>query len=67
MLERVHHNNLPMYLARSPAAKAGDFRIFYDDTMYWDNFSGLSPTQDIDAIKKAAQSIHDKYMSTSNI
>jgi hypothetical protein len=55
-----------MYLAKSPAAKAGDFRIFYDDVMYWDSFSNISPTQDIEAIKKVAQEIHDKYMSPSN-
>ena len=59
MLEWFHHDKLPMYLAKSPAAKAGDFRIFYDDFMYWDNFSGLSPTQDLEAIKKKAQEIHD--------
>ena len=60
-LEWIHHENLPMYLAKSPAAKAGDFRIFYDDTMYWDSFSGISPTQDLDAIKEIAQKIHDNF------
>ena len=60
-LEWEHHDKLPMYLAKSPAAKAGDFRIFYDDVMYWDNFSGLSPTQDLEAIKQKAQEIHDSY------
>lgn len=66
MLEWTHHDKLPMYLARSPAAKAGDFRIFYDDVMYWDNFSGLSPTQDLESIKERAQDIHDKYQSPPN-
>jgi hypothetical protein len=61
MLEWVHHDKLPMYLAKSPAAKSGDFRIFYDDVMYWDAFSGISPTQDLDAIKACAQEIHDSY------
>lgn len=65
-LEWIHHDKLPMYLAKSPAAKAGDFRVFYDDTMYWDTFSELSPTQDLEAIKRTAQLIHDKYMSPSN-
>ena len=60
-LEWQHHDKLPMYLAKSSAAKAGDFRIFYDDTMYLDTFSGLSPTQDIEAIKQKAQEIHDSY------
>jgi hypothetical protein len=60
-LEWVHHDTLPMYLAKSSAAKAGDFRIFYDDTMYWDSFSDISPTQDLDAIKAKAQEIHDLY------
>jgi hypothetical protein len=61
MLEWIHHDKLPMYLARSPAAKSGDFRIFYDDVMYWDTFSGLSPTQDFEAIKQKAQEINDSY------
>ena len=60
-LEWFHHEKLPMYLAKSPAAKAGDFRIFYDDVMYWDTFSGLTPTQDLEAIKRKAQEIHDSY------
>ena len=60
-LEWTHHEKLPMYLARSTVAKGGYFRIFYDDVMYWDNFSGLSPTQDIEAIKQKAQEIHDMY------
>lgn len=60
-LDWEHHEKFPMYLAKSPAAKGGDFRIFYDDTMYWDTFSGLSPTQDLEAIKKKAQEIHDSY------
>ena len=60
-LEWEHHDKLPMYLAKSPAAKAGDFRIFYDDMMYWDNFYGMDPTQDLDAIKQKAQEIHDSY------
>ncbi len=61
MLEWVNHDKLPMLLAKSPAAKSGDFRIFYEDLMYWDTFSGLSPTQDLDAIKQKAQEIHDSY------
>jgi hypothetical protein len=61
MLEWIHHDKLPMYLAKSPAAKAGDFRIFYDDVMYWDSFSGLTPTQDLEAIKAKAQEINDSY------
>lgn len=60
-LEWEHHHKLPMYLAKSPAVKSGDFHIFYDDTMYWDNFSDLSPTQDLDAIKQKAQEIHNSY------
>lgn len=60
-LKWYHHDKLPMYLAKSPAA-AGDFRIFHDDVMYWDSFSGLSPTHDLDAIKKVAQAIHDRYI-----
>lgn len=62
-LEWVHHEKLPMYLARSPAAKAGDFRIFYDDVMYWDNFSNLSPTSDLDGLKELAQRIHDDFIN----
>jgi len=58
-LEWIHHDKLPMYLAKSPAAKAGDFRIFYDDVMYWDNFSDISPTQDFELLKTVAQRIHD--------
>lgn len=61
MLEWKHHENLSMYKANSPAAKSGEFRIFYDDMMYWDTFSGLSPTQDLNAIKVKAQEIHDSY------
>lgn len=60
-LEWIHHDKFPMYLAKSPAAKGGDFRIFYDDDIYWDNFSGLSSTTDLDAIKRKAQEIHDSY------
>lgn len=60
-LEWIHHHTFPMYLAKSHATKTGDFRIFYDDLFYWDNFSGLSPTQDLDAIKTKAQEIHDSY------
>jgi hypothetical protein len=61
VLEWIHHDKLPMYLAKSQAAKAGDFRIFYDDTMYWDTFSGLSPTQNLDAIKREAEKIHNEF------
>lgn len=63
MLEWTHHDKLPMYLAKSPAAKAGDFRIFYDDTMYWHSFSGISPTQDLDAIKAIAEKIHQEFLN----
>lgn len=59
MLEWVHHEKLPMYIAKSPAAKSGDFRIFYDDLMYWNNFSDLPPTQNIDELKEIAQKKHD--------
>lgn len=59
MLEWVHHKKLPMYIAKSPAAKSGDFRIFYDDLMYWNNFSDLPPTQNIDELKEIAQKKHD--------
>jgi hypothetical protein len=60
-LEWIHHDKLPMYLARSPAAKSGDFRIFYDDVMYWDNFSDISPTQNLEELKDIAQHIHDNH------
>lgn len=63
-LEWQHHDKLPMYLAKSPAAKAGDFRIFYDDTMYWDTFSKISPTQDLEAIKIVAQQLHDEFINS---
>jgi hypothetical protein len=65
MLEWVHHDKLPMYLARSPAAKSGDFRIFYDDVMYWNNFSNSPPTQDLDGLKKLAQKIHDDFINNA--
>jgi hypothetical protein len=61
MLEWQHHDKMPMYIAKSPAAKNGAFRIFYDDIMYWDDFSDLTPTQDFEAIKQKAQSIEDSY------
>lgn len=48
-------------MTRTNAAPGGVFRISYDDVMYWDSFSGISPTQDHDAIKQAAQEIHDRY------
>lgn len=61
MLEWENHNNYPMIVAKSPAGKGGMFRIFYDDIMYWDSFSGMSPTQDITVLKTKAQEIHDSY------
>ena len=64
-LEWNHHDKLPMYLAKSPAGKAGDFRIFYDDVMYWDDFSEISPTQDLDAIKAVAEKLHDDFINSS--
>jgi hypothetical protein len=67
MLEWIHHDKLPMYLARSPAVKSGDFRIFYDDVMYWTNFSDLSPTQDLEMLKQKAQEIHDAYLINKEI
>jgi hypothetical protein len=60
MLEWTHHDKLPMYFAKSAASPFGEFRIFYDDIMYWDTFSNLTPTQDLDRIKEVAQSIHDE-------
>lgn len=59
MLEWTHHDKLSMYLAKSPAEKTGYFRIFYDDVMYWNNFSDLPPTQNIDELKEIAQKKHD--------
>ena len=59
-LEWTHHDKLPMYFAKSAASPFGEFRIFYDDIMYWDTFSNLTPTQDLDRIKEVAQSIHDE-------
>lgn len=61
MLEWKWKDGYPMVEAESPAAPGGVFRISYDDVMYWDSFSGISPTQDLDAIKQAAQEIHDRY------
>lgn len=66
MLEWKDKPGHPMYEAKSPAAPGGAFIVAYDDVMYWDSFSGLSPTQDLGAIEKIAQDVHDKYMSTSN-
>jgi len=63
-LEWIHHDKLPMYLARSPAVKSGDFRIFYDDNMYWDNFSERSPTQDFAVLKEYAQLLHDNFINS---
>jgi hypothetical protein len=60
MLEWTHHEKLPLYMGISPSYPA-TFCIFYDDVMYWDDFSGLSPTQDLEAIKQKAQEIHDSY------
>jgi hypothetical protein len=60
-LEWVHHEKLPMYMAKSPAAKHGEFRIFYDDLLYWDNFSDISPTQDLEELKDIAQRSHDNH------
>lgn len=59
-LEWHHHDNHPMYFAKSDTQDI-TFRIFYDDVMYWDDFSGLSPTQDLEAIKSKAQEINDLY------
>jgi hypothetical protein len=61
MLRWEHHKTLPIYIAKSPSAKHGDFRIFYDDTMYWCNFADISPTQDIKTLKKVAQDLHDSF------
>ena len=63
-LEWIHHDKLPMYLAKSPAAKAGDFRVLYDDEMHWDAFSELSPSPDLESIKLAAQQIHDDFINS---
>lgn len=63
-LEWIHHDKLPMYLARSPAEKSGDFRIFYDDNLYWDTFSGSSPSSDLESIKSTAQQIHDDFINS---
>jgi hypothetical protein len=60
MLEWQHHEKLPMYFAKS-TAKNKTFCVFYDDIMYWDDFSGLTPTQDLEAIKQKAQEINDSY------
>lgn len=65
MLEWIHHDKLPMYLANSPAAKYGAFRIFYDDVMYWNNFSDHPPTQDLDMLKQLAQQIHDNFINNA--
>lgn len=65
MLEWIHHDKLPMYLANSPAAKSGAFRIFYDDVMYWNNFSDHPPTQDLDGLKQLAQKIHDNFINNA--
>jgi hypothetical protein len=59
-IEWTHHEKLPLYMGKSPTYP-GTFCIFYDDVMYWDSFSGLSPTQDLEAIKAKAQEIHDSY------
>ncbi len=64
MLEWTHHDKLPMCLAKSPAEKTGYFRIFYDDVMYWNNFSDHPPTQNIEALKTLAQQIHDDFINS---
>lgn len=61
MLRWEHHKVLPIYIAKSPAAKYGDFRIFYDDHMYWCNFSDSSPIQDLEVLKNDAQNLHDSF------
>ena len=63
MLEWTHHDKLPIYFAKSAASPFGEFRIFYDDIMYWNNFSNLPPTQDLDWLKEVAQSIHNEFTS----
>ncbi len=61
MLEWIEDSQYPIIYAESSAASGGKFYIFYDDIMYWDRFSGLSPTQDLDAIKAKAQELHNLY------
>ena len=64
-LEWFHHETLPLYYTKSPAAKSGAFSISYDDVMYWDTFSNLSPTQNLESIKQAAQEIHETFINMS--
>lgn len=61
MIEWIHHDKFPMYLAKSTTREDITFRVSYDDVMYWDAFSDLSPTQDFEAIKQRAQEINDSY------
>jgi hypothetical protein len=62
-LEWKHHDTMKMYFAKSSSAPSGEFRIFYDDIMYWDNFSDLSPTQDLALIQETAEKVHTLLMS----
>jgi hypothetical protein len=61
MLQWTYSQSHPSIEAASPAANGGTFRIFYDDVMYWDSFTGMSPTQDLASIQAKAQEIHDSY------
>lgn len=66
MIEWKEHEKLPMIMGKSQLYPA-TFCVFYDDVMYWDSFSGLSPTQDIDAIKEKAQQIHDEWIAQNTV
>lgn len=57
----VNHDTLPMYMARSEVAPQGVFRIFYDDNLYWCNFTKDGPTSDLQSLKDIAQRIHNSY------
>lgn len=54
--ERTDHK---VFYAESKNSPTGSFRIFYDDVMYWPSWS-KDCSQDLEALKKEAQDIHDQ-------
>lgn len=63
-LEWVYNQTLPFLYAVSEAQHTGAFRIHYDDVMYWPSWSP-DCSQDLEALKQEAQTIHDEWIKLS--
>jgi hypothetical protein len=56
----------PLVFALSESQKFGTFRIHRDGLMYWPSWSP-DCSQDLDALKQEAQTIHDEWFKLSTL